>query len=155
MRTTWGKIVQNVGNIYGHDIRNKLQKKMKVFIPKPEYTENVQSKHKQRMEILNLRSARLSEARESKRVMLNQAVEYVNGPEAPINLDTLENKIDESTYKASIDQAIRLTDVKKIEHNNAWRTYRERTPRLEKQQRQSLSMVRGEMNASTYGKNEI
>ena len=46
----------------------------------------------------------------------------------------LENDIDEATYKASIDPAIQLTDSKKIEHNNAWGTYRERTSRLEKQQ---------------------
>ena len=55
-----------------------------------------------------------------------------NDPEAPINLDILENEVDEATYKASINPAINQTDAKKIEHNNAWRKYRERTSRLEK-----------------------
>ena len=38
-----------------------------------------------------------------KRVMLNQAVEDGNDPEAPIKLDMLENDIDEAIYKTSTD----------------------------------------------------
>ena len=41
MQTTWENIVHNVGTIYGHYIRNEIQNKMKVFIPKPEYTDDV------------------------------------------------------------------------------------------------------------------
>ena len=51
---------------------------MRVFIPESEYTEDVQSKHKYHVEILNLQSARISDAKEAKRVMLTQAVEYGN-----------------------------------------------------------------------------
>ena len=72
MWTTWENIVHHVGNIYKNDIRNKLQNKTRVSIPKSEYTEDVQLKHKHRMELINLKSARLSEAREAKRVMLTQ-----------------------------------------------------------------------------------
>ena len=43
-----------------------------------------------------------------------------------------ENEIDEATYKASIDPAIHLTYADKIEQDNAWRTYRYRTSRIEK-----------------------
>ena len=103
MRTTWGNIVHHVWTIYGHDISNKLQNKTELFIPKTEYTEYLQSKHKQRMELLNLHSARLSEAREAKIVVLTQAVEDGNYPEALGKLAMLKNKIDESTYKSSVD----------------------------------------------------
>ena len=65
--------------------------------------------------------------------MLTQAVKDVNYPEAPIKLDIMENEIDEETYKASIDTENQLTDDEKIEHDNAWRTYRERTSMLQKQ----------------------
>ena len=95
------------------------------------------------MELINIQITRLSEARESKRVILDQAVEYGNDPEAPINLDMTEHEIYEATYKASIDSETHLTNYYKTEHDNAWRTYRERTSRLKKQQRQDFSMVRG------------
>ena len=93
MRTTWEKIVYNVGTIDRQDISNKLQNKTKVSIPKPEYTEYVHSKHRHRVELLNLRSARVSKSREAKRGMLNQAEEDGNEPEAPINIEILENDI--------------------------------------------------------------
>ena len=63
MRTTWEKIVHHIGTIYGHNIINEVNNKMKALIPNPEYTEDVQFKHKHRGKILNLQSARLSEAR--------------------------------------------------------------------------------------------
>ena len=75
MWATWEKIVHHVGTIYGHDIRNGLHNKKKVSIPKPEYTEDIQFKHKQRVEIINLQSARLSELRELNIVILTQSVE--------------------------------------------------------------------------------
>ena len=55
------------------------------------------------MELLNLHSARQSDAREVKRVVLPQTVEDGNDLESPIKLNILENEIDEATYKASID----------------------------------------------------
>ena len=78
MRTTWDNIVHHVRTIYSHEISNELKIKIKVFIPNTEYTEYVQPKHKHRVELLNLQSERLSEAREAKRVILTQAVEYGN-----------------------------------------------------------------------------
>ena len=90
MRMTWEMIVHHVRTIYYHNIINELQNKTKVSIPKPKYTEYVQLKHKQRVELLNLQSARLSKEREAKRVMLNQLVEDGNYEEAPIKLAMLE-----------------------------------------------------------------
>ena len=84
MRTTSYKIVHHVGTVYRHDIKNEVQNRKKVSIPNTEYTEDLQSKHKQRVELLNLQSARLSEAREVKKAMLTQVVEDGNDPEAPI-----------------------------------------------------------------------
>ena len=89
------------------------------------------------MELINLQSERISEERE-KIFMLTQAVEYGNEPESLIKLAMLENEIDEATYKASIDLVIHLAGSEKTEHDNAWRTYIERTSRLEKQQAQAF-----------------
>ena len=76
--------------------------------------------------------------KEKKIFMLTQAVEYGNEPESLIKLAMLENEIDEATYKASIDLVIHLAGSEKTEHDNAWRTYIERTSRLEKQQAQAF-----------------
>ena len=43
--------------------QQQAAEKTNAYIPNPEYTEDVQSKHKQRVELLNLYSARLSKAR--------------------------------------------------------------------------------------------
>ena len=90
------------------------------------------------MELINLQSARISVARESKKVMMTQAVEYGNDPETPINLDMMENEIYEATYKASIYPSINLTDAEKTENGNSWHTYRERMYRIEKKARTRL-----------------
>ena len=74
MWITWDKKVHHDGTIYGHDINNEMQNKTKVSIPKPEYTEYLQSKHKQCLELLHLKISSLNEASEAKIVMLTQAV---------------------------------------------------------------------------------
>ena len=89
MGTTWENIVHNFGTIYKHKISNKKQTKTKVSISNPKYTEDLQSKTKQRIELLNLQIARLSEEREAKIVMLTEVVEDNNNPEAPINMAIL------------------------------------------------------------------
>ena len=91
MRTTWENIVHHVGTVYGHYISKTLKNKIKVFIHNPEFTEDVQFKKKLNVELLNLHSARLSEAREAKRVMLTQAVEDGNYSKSPIKMYMLEN----------------------------------------------------------------
>ena len=85
-------------------------------------SEDEKLKHKQRVGLLNLHSARLSESREAKRVMLTQTVEDGHDLESPISMDMLENYINGATYKASIDPEIYLMDAKKTEHDNEWRT---------------------------------
>ena len=76
--------------------------------------------------------------------MLTQEVEDGNDSEAPIKMAMLENEIYEATYKVSIDPEIHLTDDERIEHDNEWRTYIDRTSRIEIQQGQAFSMVRGQ-----------
>ena len=87
---TWEKIVHHVVTIYRHDISNKLQNKTKFSIPKPKYTEDVQLKQKQLMELLSIHIARLCEVIEPKAFMLTQAVKDGNDLEAPIKMTMLK-----------------------------------------------------------------
>ena len=123
MRTAWENIFHHFGTIYGPDIRNEPQNKMRVFIPNPEYTEDIHSKQKRRVEILNLQSARLSEAREAKRSILTQAVEGDNYLDVLIKMAMLENEIDEAMYKDSINLEVQLMDAEKTEHYSASHIY--------------------------------
>jgi hypothetical protein len=46
-------------------------------------------------------------------------------------LAVLENDIEEATYQAILPLAIKLEDEESTQHQKEWRTYRERTSRLE------------------------
>ena len=45
MRTTWEKLVHNVGTIHRHEISNKLLNKKTVIIPKTEHTEDASDEY--------------------------------------------------------------------------------------------------------------
>jgi hypothetical protein len=49
-----------------------------------------------------------------------------------------------ATYRATLALPIKLDDMEQTHHYNEWRTYRERTSRLEKQQGQAFSMIHGQ-----------
>ena len=45
MRTTWEKLVHNIGTIHGHHIRNGLNNNKTLIIHKPERTQNLLDEH--------------------------------------------------------------------------------------------------------------
>ena len=45
VRTTWDKVVQYSGTIYGHDISNELQNKKTLVIQEPEYSQDTLTEH--------------------------------------------------------------------------------------------------------------
>ena len=143
MRTTWEKIVHHVGTIYGSDISNELQNKKQVVVPKPSYTQAILDAHQEAVTRRNLQELRLASARALQRTALEQLVQD-GDLDAPMNLALLENQIEEATYQASIDLPIRLEGEDKTEHENKWRSYRERQSRLEKQRGQAFSMILGQ-----------
>ena len=46
MRSSWDKLVHNVGTIQGHNISNELQNNNNVIISKPDNTQDVLYEHK-------------------------------------------------------------------------------------------------------------
>ena len=143
MRTTWEKLVHHVGTIYGHDISNELLNKKAVVLQKPEYTQDVRDKHDERTARHDSQQDRLSRARLVQKTALEQAVKDKDSA-APMALAMLENEIEEARYQATVELPIKLNDIEKTEHDNAWRTYRERASRLETQRGQAFSMIRGQ-----------
>jgi hypothetical protein len=144
MRTTWEKIVHHVGTIYGHDISNELQNKKLVIISKPEHTPEVLAKHLERETRHANQILRLKDAREDKRSALSKEVVLDRDPDASMSLAILDNEIEEADYQATLKLPIKLDESEKTEHDNAWRTYRERNTRLATQRGQAFSMIRGQ-----------
>jgi hypothetical protein len=63
---------------------------------------------------------------------------------APMQLAVLENEIEEAAYQLSVPLSMQLDDSEATSYHNKWRTYRERTTRLEKQRGQAFSRIRGQ-----------
>jgi hypothetical protein len=144
MRTTWEKIVHHVGTIYGHDISNELQNKKTVTIDEPQHTQDVLDKHAAKEVRRQTQQTRLDQARLLQKTQLEAEVNAGINAEAPMLLAILDNEIDEAIYQATLALPIKLDDMEQTHHYNEWRTYRERTSRLEKQRGQAFSMIRGQ-----------
>jgi hypothetical protein len=144
MRNTWEKITHHVGTIYGHDISNELQNKMRVTIAEPRYTTAVLITHAQNETRRLAQSVRLTHARNAQRLVLVAAVTAAEDPAAPMNLALLDNEIEEAAYQLSVPLPMRLDESEATLYHNDWRTYRERSSRLEKQRGQAFSMIRGQ-----------
>ena len=144
MRTTWEKIVHHAGTIYGHDISNELQNRKTITIEEPKHTQEVLDKHAEKEARRLTQQARLIRARSLRRAALETLVTAGTDLTAPMSLAELENEIEEAEYQATLDLPIKLTDEESTQYSNEWRTYRERTSRLEKQRGQAFSMIRGQ-----------
>jgi hypothetical protein len=132
MRTTWEKIVHHVGTIYGHDISNELQNKKTVIIDEPKHTQDVLDKHAAKEVRRQTQQTRLDQARLLQKTQLEAEVDAGTNTDAPMLLAILDNEINEAIYQATLALPIKLDDMEQTHHYNEWRTYRERTSRLEK-----------------------
>ena len=70
MRTSWEELVQYGGTSYGHDISNKLQNKIAVVLPEPEYELAILTRHGARETMVRDVQANLRVARELQRASL-------------------------------------------------------------------------------------
>jgi hypothetical protein len=144
MRNTWEKITHHVGTIYGHNISNELQNKTLVTIAEPQYTAAIIAKHALKETRRQAQGLRLNLAASAQRLALLAVVATGTDITAPMQLPVLENEIEEAAYQLSVPLSMQLYDSEATSYHNEWRTYRERTTRLEKQRGQAFSMIRGQ-----------
>jgi hypothetical protein len=144
MRNTWEKITHHVGTIYGHDISNELQNKTPVTIAQPQYSAAIIAKHALKETRRQSQGLRLNLAASAQRLALLAEVAAGTDITAPMQLAVLENEIEEAAYQLSVPLSMQLDDSEATSYHNEWRTYRERTTRLEKQRGQAFSMIRGQ-----------
>jgi hypothetical protein len=125
MRTSsWEKLVQYVGTNYGQDISNELQNKTTVTLTQPVHTIEVITRHGLRESMIRTGQTNIQQARRAQEAILQTALS--NGGEdleAPMKLVAiLHNQIAQGEFSATVDVPIKLTDSKKIQYNNEWRT---------------------------------
>ena len=144
MRTSWEKLAQYVGTIYGQDISNELQNKTTVTLTPPVHPQEVLQRHAIREQVIRNGQARIQQARRAQETILRAAVTAGEDPEAPMKLAIIRNEIENGELELNEDIPIVMTDTEKTAYSNEWRTYRERNANLSKHRGQAYSLIIGQ-----------
>jgi hypothetical protein len=76
--------------------------------------------------------------------VLKAAVAAGTNIEAPMQLAASVNDIAKGEYEATAELDVQMSDTEKTQHNNEWRTYRERNANLLKHRGQTYSLILGQ-----------
>ena len=95
MRTTWEKIVQNIGITLGQDISTELGMRTLMVIPYPTHSKEILGRHMSRVELHNRTHSRLREAR-------NKVLESLA---ADVEIDTLDVVLKTAETQNQIEEA--------------------------------------------------
>ena len=108
------------GTSYGHDISNKIQNKITLVLPEPEYKLVILMKHGARETMVRNGQANLHVAPELQRASLQTMMDAGNAPaDTPFKLAVVENKIAQGDFDAMSTVSMILTDAKKMANINA------------------------------------
>jgi hypothetical protein len=144
MRSSWEKQVQYVGTTFGQDIANELHNKTTVVLAEPVHTTAVMTRHAARVQMVRAGQANLQIARRAQQAILELAVQANTDPEAPMRLAILNNAIAEAEFEQTMEVPIDLTASEKTQHDNEWRTHRDRNALLSKHRGQAFSLILGQ-----------
>ena len=125
MQTTFEKIVQHVGTIYGHNISNELLNRSTVMITEPTYSETTLNKHQAATLQRDTQEVRMIAARSVEETALRELVAE-GKTNAHMLLAVLLTKVEEAAVTAATTLSIRLEGSEKAKYENEWRSYRER-----------------------------
>jgi hypothetical protein len=139
MRTSWEKLCQHVGSEYGQDIANELQNKTEVVIPEPTHSDDVMTRHQGRVQLAQNARNNIRATRTQQLALLEQALDD-GDTGAAMEIAVLQNDMAQAAFEAQQPIPIGLTDEEKAQYSNAWRTYRERNSRLQKNRGQAFSL---------------
>jgi hypothetical protein len=130
MRTSWEKLVQYIGMNYGQDISNELQNKAVITLAELTHSATVLARHVVHETIAHTSQTNLQAARHAQMLLLEVLVDSGVDPEAPMKLAILQNEMAQVEFEAAVDVPINLTNSKKTQWSNDWRTYHERNSQL-------------------------
>jgi hypothetical protein len=86
----------------------------------------------------------IQQARQAQDTILKAAVQAGTDMDIPVRLAILQNEIAQGEFAASIEVPVVLTDSKKTQFSNDWRTFRERNTNLIKHWCQVFSLIQGQ-----------
>jgi hypothetical protein len=122
MRTSWEKITEYVGTMYGQDISNELQNKVSVTIAEPVHTQAVLVRNSARETVIRNGQMDIPQARRAGVAILTEAVNAGTDARAPMQLAILQNEIAQADLELSEPVPIQLTGSEKTQNSNDWRT---------------------------------
>ena len=141
MRQSWEKLCQYVGTDMSEDIANELRNETRVVIEVPTHTEDVMVRHQNRETVIEANRFNLQNARNARL----QAMEALPEDEQDVlAIAELENEIAIGDLELNEPVPVQLTADEKTQYDNAWRAYRHRKDRLEKNRGQCYSLVLGQ-----------
>ena len=144
MRTSWEKLVQYIGTNYGQDISNELQNKAVITLAKLTHSATVLARHAVHEMMIHTSQMNLQAARHVQLLLLQALVDSGVDPEALMKLAVLQNEMAQAEFEAAVDVPIDLTNSKKTQWSNDWRTYHERNSQLIRNRGQAFSLIMGQ-----------
>ncbi len=143
MSVTYEKIVSYVGSIHGTDISNELLNRTKVVLDEPEYTPMTMVIHAAAELRRTAQERRMLTARQASLTAL-RALVVAGDTAVDVKIAQLQTEIEEAAIEAVQPLPIKLVGTEKTKHENAWRSFRERDSRLEKQRGLAFSIIKGQ-----------
>ena len=99
MRTSWGGLVQHVGTKYSQDIRNELNKNIKVNILTPVQSTEVLVRHFKREALVHTGQSIIQASRWAHaNILLSAATAGPSYTELPKTIATMDNEITKGDY---------------------------------------------------------
>ena len=154
MRTSWEKLVQYVGTNYGQDISKELQNKAVITLAKLTHSATVLARHAAHEMMIHTSQMNLQAARHVQLLLLQALVDSRVDPEAPMKLAVLQNEMAQVEFEAAVDVPIDLTDSKKTQWSNDWRTYHERNCTTHQEPRTGIFPDHGTVHTVAAGQDE-
>jgi len=140
VKTTYEAIVLHASTVFTTDIGSELENRKRLVIPTPEYSQEAKDHHAALTKLRDDQHKRMSKAKKAQLA----ALVGKKGDDTAVQQATLEGEIAMADHEASLPLPFTLEGDEKIQHSNAWRTYRERVSNLEKHRGQAFSMIRGQ-----------
>ena len=113
MRTSWEKITEYVGTLYGQDISNELQNKSIVAITEPALPDAVLLRNAAREVVIRNGQQNTQASQRVGEDMLHLAVDKGLEARAPMELATLQHEITAGELDLSESVPVQLTDSEK------------------------------------------
>jgi len=139
-KTTYEAIVLHSSTVFTTDIGSELENRKRLVIPTPEYSQEALDAHAALIKLRDDQYKRMAKARNAQLTALKKE----GGEGAAMRQAILEGEIAMADHESTLTLPITLEGDEKIQHANAWRTYRERVSSLEKHRGQAFSMIRGQ-----------